>query len=280
MFCVPFIEIHPLKPTHAYTYKLYKIISTVTLVTFADSESTVRTTHLRWTTFYFFFAIKTAWTPSLLPSCHGSNSASRAMLTTFSAKPASCSLLRSKMYLGHTKWQRDTTKISITGLTKQHKGSHISRKHSALYSWWLYCHHGNKACYYKNPHLADSTTSTASGAAICLSIGPKWCTQLYSIDGGKQTQRHERWPAVISVKVTRWFIYSILGSAIIIVTQWNCLCSNMRGKQHSPGRKVDAVEEVGVFLFCWQFVKWIQGQECHRDPAQPHQVWRRFQEIQ
>lgn len=32
------------------------------------------------------------------------------------------------------------------------------------------------------PYLANSITSTASGAAICLSVGPNWCTQLYSID--------------------------------------------------------------------------------------------------
>lgn len=32
----------------------------------------------------------------------------------------------------------------------------------------------------KNPHLAVSTTSAASGAAICLSVGSNWCTQLWS----------------------------------------------------------------------------------------------------
>ena len=34
----------------------------------------------------------------------------------------------------------------------------------------------------KNPHLANSTTSTASGAAICLIKGSMRCTQLYTTD--------------------------------------------------------------------------------------------------
>lgn len=51
---------------------------------------------------YFFCGLKTLWAPSLFPSCHGSNPASAAMLATFFAKPASCSLFRSKMYLGCT----------------------------------------------------------------------------------------------------------------------------------------------------------------------------------
>lgn len=32
----------------------------------------------------------------------------------------------------------------------------------------------------KNPHLAVSTMSATSGAAICLSAGSNWCTQLWS----------------------------------------------------------------------------------------------------
>lgn len=30
----------------------------------------------------------------------------------------------------------------------------------------------------KKTHLANSTTRTASGAAICPIMGPNWCTQL------------------------------------------------------------------------------------------------------
>lgn len=45
----------------------------------------------------------------------------------------------------------------------------------------------------------------------------------------------------------------------------------------SPGREVDGVKEVGVFLFFWQFVKWVQRQEGDRDPIQTHQVWRGFE---
>lgn len=75
---------------------------------FAYSDGTTvangsRVNHPAGVIHYFFCALKTAWTPSLLPSCHDSNSASRAMLATFCAKPASCSLFRSKMYLRHTK---------------------------------------------------------------------------------------------------------------------------------------------------------------------------------
>lgn len=38
-------------------------------------------------------------------------------------------------------------------------------------------------------YLANSTMSTASGAAICLSVGPNWCTQLSRInaEGNKDT---------------------------------------------------------------------------------------------
>lgn len=61
--------------------------------------------------------------------------------------------------------------------------------------------HGNEPCVTKkNPHLANSTTSTASGAAICLIIGPNWCTKLYSRgrEGSKSTE-NETWSAVIPV---------------------------------------------------------------------------------
>lgn len=42
----------------------------------------------------------------------------------------------------------------------------------------------------KTPHLANSTMSTASGAAICLNAGPNWCAQLHSSDreGNKSTE--------------------------------------------------------------------------------------------
>lgn len=131
--------------------------------------------------------MKTAWTSSLFPSCHGSNSASRAMLTTFSAKPASCSLFTSKIYLQYTQMQQchnNFVAVNAAVANKSHANKNMHFWLTWLCSWWLKCHHGYKPCYYKNPHLANSTTSTASGAAICLTVGPNLCTQLYSIDSG------------------------------------------------------------------------------------------------
>lgn len=76
------------------------------------------------------------------------------------------------------------------------------------------------------PYLANSTTSTASGAAICLSIEPNWCAQLYSVEteGNKCTAQF------------------ILGKSVVII----CL---KHAERQRPGRKVKGVEEVGVFLF-------------------------------
>lgn len=92
---------------------------------------------------YFFCAMKTAWTPSLLPSCHGSNSASWAMLTTFFAKPASCSLLRSKMYLRHTMTHK-CNRNAITGVinclsVNLNMGQVASTKHHILRANTLHC---------------------------------------------------------------------------------------------------------------------------------------------
>lgn len=43
-------------------------------------------------------------------------------------------------------------------------------------------------------------------------------------------------------------------------------------QRQEPGRKVKGVEEVGVFLFSWQLVKGIRGQEGHRHTVRMHQI--------
>ena len=43
----------------------------------------------------------------------------------------------------------------------------------------------------------------------------------------------------------------------------------------SPGRQVDAVEEVGEGLLVWESGERVQGEERYRDPAGEEQTWGR-----
>lgn len=139
---------------------------------------------------YFLCGMKTAWTSSLFPSRHGSNSACRAVLTTFSAKPAACSFVRSKMYLFHN--EHTKCNVNMTAALQLSLPFWIyrwrcvantkeSRKAKHVHLWLKEHRHSTLVTMvtkHENPHFASSTTSTASGAAICRIVGPSRCTQL------------------------------------------------------------------------------------------------------
>lgn len=103
----------------------------------------------------------------------------------------------------------------------------------------------------KNPHLAVSTTSAASGAAICLSAGSNWCTQLWS--GVEQAA---------SLLVCSDEAFTTSAISIMAEERQGSVIVTPR----SPGREVEAAEKVAVLDFFRQLVKWVQRQEVDGDP--------------
>lgn len=99
--------------------------------------------------------------------------------------------------------------------------------------------------------------STASGVAICRIFGPKWCAQLHGVSRKKAQKHGQRHTAV---QMLAWRIKTDDTLFVVVL---------------SPGREVDDVVEMGIFLFFWQLLEGIQRQEVDRDPFKTHQICKR-----
>lgn len=163
---------------------------------------------------FYFCATKTAWTSTLLPSCHGSNPAARAMPSTFSAKSASCSLFRSNMYLTHKQHKHapqfkcklsTTMQIIVEYVVNIKKLIYRSKYYehytaASMYCWGLCCDHGNKPSYNKKLSLGQLHDKYG---VWCCNLSHHRAQLVHAAlphqPRGKQKQRSETWSAVISV---------------------------------------------------------------------------------